>query len=78
VAVGHRPPGGGGRPADALEYAAMLPDVDQLRAELKELVHSWEYAYAMGHGCSLGDHPESQAVRRRAADLRARIAELSE
>ena len=27
--------------------------VDALRAELKALLASWEYAYAMGHGCSL-------------------------
>jgi hypothetical protein len=56
----------------------MLPDVQSLRRELDELVHSWEYAFAMGHGCSLGDHPDFRATRERAADLRARIAELSE
>jgi hypothetical protein len=67
---------GDGRTVLSLE--AMLPDVQQLRDELKELVHSWEYAYAMGHGCSVGDHPDFQATRRRAADLRARIAELTE
>ena len=55
----------------------MLPDLDALRAELKTLMASWEYAFAMGHGCSIGDHPELSAVRRRAADLRARIAEHS-
>jgi hypothetical protein len=52
----------------------VLPDVEAL----EELVHSWEYAYAMGHGCSIGDHPDFRAVRQRAADLRARIAELTE
>ena len=52
-----------------------MPDLDALRAELKTLLASWEYAFAMGHGCSIGDHPESRAVRERAADLRARIAE---
>jgi hypothetical protein len=57
---------------------AMLPDVDELRAELKELLGSWEYAYAMGHGCSLGDHPQFRATRERAAHLRARIAELTD
>jgi hypothetical protein len=56
----------------------MLPDVEALRAELKELLSSWEYAYAMGHGCSIGDHPQFQAVRRKVADLRARIAELTD
>jgi hypothetical protein len=61
-----------------LTFEAMLPDVQPLKDELKELVHSWEYAYAMGHGCSVGDHPDFQATRQRAADLRARIAELTE
>jgi hypothetical protein len=55
----------------------MTPDLEALRAELKALLSSWEYAYAMGHGCSVGDHPAHQAIRRRAADLRARIAEHS-
>jgi hypothetical protein len=54
-----------------------MPDLEALRAELKALVASWQYAYAMGHGCSVGDHPDHQAVRRRAADLRAQIAEHS-
>ena len=54
-----------------------MSDLDALRAEFKALVESWEYAFAMGHGCTIGDHPESRAVRRRAADLRARIAEHS-
>ena len=53
----------------------MTPDVETLRAELRALLASWQYAYAMGHGCSVGDHPDHQAVRRHAADLRARIAE---
>ena len=61
-----------------LTVKAMLPDVQRLRDELKELVHSWQYAYAMGHGCTVGDHPEFQATRQRVADLRARIAELTE
>jgi hypothetical protein len=26
--------------------------VDRLREELRALVASWEYAFAMGHGCS--------------------------
>jgi hypothetical protein len=54
-----------------------MSDLNELRAEFKALVESWEYAFAMGHGCSIGDHPESRAVRRRAADLRARIGEHS-
>jgi hypothetical protein len=51
--------------------------VNALRAELKTLMASWEYAFAMGHGCSVGDHPRRRAVRQHAADLRARIAEHS-
>jgi hypothetical protein len=51
---------------------------DELRTELRALVASYEYAFAMGHGCSIGDHPRFRATRRRAADLRARIAELTD
>jgi hypothetical protein len=32
-----------------------MNDPDQLRAELRALLASWEYAFAMGHGCSVGD-----------------------
>jgi hypothetical protein len=53
----------------------VIPDLEVLRAELKALLASWEYAFAMGHGCSVGDHPQHRAVRQRVADLRARIAE---
>jgi hypothetical protein len=49
--------------------------LEALKAELKELLASWEYAFAMGHGCSLGDHPQHRAIRRRVDDLRAQIAE---
>lgn len=51
--------------------------LDNLRAELNALLDSWEYAFAMGHGCSLGDHPEHRAIRQRHADLHARIAEFT-
>jgi hypothetical protein len=53
-------------------------DLQALRDELRLLMRSVEYAYAMGHGCSLGDHPQFAATRRRVFDLRARIAELSD
>ncbi len=49
--------------------------VAALRAELEALMSSWEYAFAMGHGCSVGDHPSHQAVRERVAHLRAQLAE---
>jgi len=32
-----------------------VADLDALRAEYKALLESWEYAFAMGHGCSIGD-----------------------
>jgi hypothetical protein len=51
-------------------------DLARLREELSSLVESLAYAYAMGHSCTLGDHPQHRAVRERAADLRARIADL--
>ena len=47
----------------------------ELRAELEALMASWEYAFAMGHGCSVGDHPRHRALRERVAHLRCRIAE---
>jgi hypothetical protein len=52
-----------------------MKDLDQLRVELRVLMASWEYAFATGHGCSVGDHPQHRAVREKAAHLRARIAE---
>jgi hypothetical protein len=51
-------------------------ELERAEEELRTLVSSWEYAYAMSHGCSVGDHPQHRVTRRRAADLRARIAEL--
>ena len=51
--------------------------LEALKAELEELLASWEYAFAMGHGCSLGDHPQHRVIRRRVDDLRAQIAEYT-
>jgi len=42
---------------------------------LRELLASWDYAFAMGHGCSMGADPRFDTVRREVADLRAVIAE---
>jgi hypothetical protein len=36
---------------------------------------SWDYAFAMGHGCSIGSDPRFDSVRREVADLVAIIAE---
>jgi hypothetical protein len=54
-----------------------MDDLERLRGELRALLASWDYAFAMGAGCSVREHPDFRAVRERAADLRARIAELS-
>jgi len=49
--------------------------LDQARRRLRELKASWAYAFAMGHGCSIGPDPKFEVVRREVADLRAIIAE---
>ncbi len=49
--------------------------LEEARRRLRELRASWEYAFAMGHGCSMGPDPHFDAVRREVADLRAIIAE---
>jgi hypothetical protein len=66
------------RAARDQERRHAVHDVDQLREELGALLASWEYAFAMGHGCSIGGHPDHRAIRQRAADLRARISELTD
>jgi hypothetical protein len=53
-------------------------ELNRLQLHLRELLGSWDYAFAMGHGCTIGDHPRFRETRQRAADLRARIAELSD
>ena len=40
-------------------------ELARLRDELA-LRASWEYAFAMGHACSVGENPRYRAVRRRA------------
>ena len=51
-------------------------DLESARAELKKLLRSWDYAFAMGHGCSIGALPESsRAVLIRVKNLTAIIEE---
>ncbi len=45
------------------------------KERLRQLRASWDYAFAMGHGCSMGADPRFDAVRREVADLNAIIAE---
>ena len=61
----------------AVEVGPVRPDPDAMRAELKALLASWEYAFAMGHRCSVGDRPRHRALRERVEYLRVRIAEHS-
>jgi len=53
----------------------VITELDALRAELRALLSSWEYAFAMGHGCSLCDQSGLSGHATRAAELRARIDE---
>jgi hypothetical protein len=58
-------------------------ELDAATAELQEHMASWEYAFAMAAGPNGGgDHPthertrrRTEALRRRCAELRARLAE---
>jgi hypothetical protein len=45
------------------------------KERLRQLQSSWDYAFAMGHGCSMGVDPRFDAVRREVADLNAIISE---
>jgi hypothetical protein len=50
-------------------------DLEAIKIEYDKLIRSQEWAFAMGHGCSMGDHPRFQAIRERANSLRAQIEE---
>jgi hypothetical protein len=63
-------------PCEWHEEVTIVTDLEQLKAELRELMGSWEYAFAMGHGCTIGEHPRFWITRRRADVLKARIQEL--
>jgi hypothetical protein len=58
------------------ELEQLKTELRELKTELRELVGSWEYAFAMGHGCAIGEHPRFRVTRRRADLLQARIQEL--
>jgi hypothetical protein len=49
--------------------------LEEARSRLRELMTSWDYAFAMGHGCSIGSDPRFDMIRREVADLAAIIAE---
>ncbi len=54
----------------------MSMTLQELRDELKELYASQEYAYAMGHGCTIGSDPRLDVYRVRAEQLEAQISEM--
>jgi hypothetical protein len=51
--------------------------LDELRAEHHRLIHSMEFAYAMGHSQTLGKDPRLQPVLDRVDELRREIADLT-
>jgi hypothetical protein len=48
---------------------------EDAKLEYERLINSDIYAYSMGHGSSMGDHPLFQQTRDRADRLRAIIRE---
>ena len=60
---------------DHSQGSARPVTLEEARRRLRELKASWDYAFAMGHGCSIGPDPRFDTVRREVADLAAIIAE---
>jgi hypothetical protein len=50
--------------------------LQDLRAEYHQLIHSMEFAYAMGHSRTIGRDPRLQPYLDREAELRREIAAL--
>jgi hypothetical protein len=50
--------------------------LDELRAEYHDLIHSMEFAYAMGHSRTIGRDPRLQPYVDRERELRDEIAAL--
>jgi hypothetical protein len=51
--------------------------IDDLRAERHRLIHSFEFAYAMGHSRTIDRDPRLEWVVERIDELRREIAALS-
>jgi hypothetical protein len=51
--------------------------IDDLRAERHRLIHSMEFAYAMGHSRTIERDPRLDRVVERVDELRREIAALS-
>lgn len=54
----------------------MSDRLDELQADYDRLIHSMEFAYAMGHSRTLGKDPRLQPVLDRVDELRREIALL--
>jgi hypothetical protein len=51
--------------------------LDDLKAEYHQIIHSWEFAYAMGHSRTMGGRdPRLEGVVQRADELRREMATL--
>ncbi len=51
--------------------------LDDLRAEYHRLIHSMEFAYAMGHSRTIGRDPRLEWVVERVDELRREIKRLA-
>jgi hypothetical protein len=76
AAVGATPGRGRVRRSTAYPERAMSR-LDDLRAEYQTILHSMEFAYAMGHSQTYGRDPRLEHVVQRADALRREIAELT-
>jgi hypothetical protein len=50
--------------------------LDELQAEYRRVIESFEFAYAMGHSQTIGRDPRLEHVVQRADELRREIAAL--
>jgi hypothetical protein len=58
-------------------YPLLMARIDELKAERHRLIHSMEFAYAMGHSRTIGRDPRLEWVVQRVDELRSEIAALS-
>lgn len=56
---------------------AIMPRLDELRAEYHRLIHSMEFAYAMGHSRTIDRDPRLEWVVDRVDELRREIKALA-
>lgn len=44
------------------DLKALQGELAVTNSEIHRHLHSWEYAFAMGHGCSMGEKPKSETT----------------